>query len=39
VAEGRNPQTTRVRDVMTGEVIHGFDDQDVREAMGAARAS
>jgi len=34
VAEGRNPQTTKVREVMTGEVIHGFDDQDVR---GAAR--
>jgi len=32
VAEGRNPQTTRVREVMTGEVISCFEDQDVQEA-------
>jgi CBS domain-containing protein len=32
VAEGRNPQTTKVGEVMTGEVIYCFEDQDVREA-------
>jgi len=32
VAEGRNPQTTKVREVMSSEVIYGFDDQDVQEA-------
>src|SRR5947209_6996099 len=32
VAEGRNPQTTKVREVMSSEVIFGFDDQDVQEA-------
>src|SRR3712207_742027 len=31
-AEGRDPTTTRVRDVMTPEVIFAYDDQDVREA-------
>jgi len=32
VAEGRNPQTTKVREAMTGKVIYCFDDQDVEEA-------
>jgi CBS domain-containing protein len=32
VAEGRNPQTTKVRDVMSDEVIYCFDDQNVEEA-------
>jgi CBS domain-containing protein len=31
-SEGRDPRTTRVRDIMTGEVFYCFDDQDVREA-------
>jgi CBS domain-containing protein len=31
-SEGRDPRTTRVRDIMTGEVFYAFDDQDVREA-------
>ena len=31
-AAGRDPNTTRVRDVMTPDVIYCFDDQDVREA-------
>lgn len=33
VAEGRDPRTTRVRDVMTDEVRYAFDDQDVEEAV------
>jgi CBS domain-containing protein len=32
VAEGRDPKSTRVRDVMTPEVLYVFEDQDVREA-------
>jgi CBS domain-containing protein len=32
VAEGRDPGTTRVRDVMTPEVVYVFEDQDVQEA-------
>jgi CBS domain-containing protein len=32
VAEGLDPRTTRVRDVMTPEVVWCFDDQDVEEA-------
>src|SRR5437762_13206238 len=32
VAEGRNPMTTRVREVMTPDVVYGFDDQDVQDA-------
>jgi len=32
VAEGRNPQTTKVREAMTGDVIYCFDDQDTEEA-------
>jgi len=32
VAEGRDPFTTLVRDVMTSEVIYGNEKQDVQEA-------
>ena len=32
VAEGRNPATTQVREVMTPEVVYGFDDQDSQDA-------
>lgn len=32
VAEGRDPGTTLVRDVMTPKVIYCFEDQDVSEA-------
>lgn len=32
VAEGRNPQATAVRDVMTPQVIYCFEDQTVEEA-------
>ena len=32
VAEGRHPGTTRVRDVMTPDVVYGFDDQDIQDA-------
>jgi CBS domain-containing protein len=32
VAEGRDPGNTRVRDVMTPEVVYCFEDQDVQEA-------
>ena len=32
VAEGKDPRTTRVREVMTEEIIYGFEDQDVQEA-------
>jgi CBS domain-containing protein len=32
VAEGRDPNATCVRDVMTPEVVYCFEDQDVREA-------
>src|SRR5947208_13187575 len=32
VAAGRDPLTTRVRDVMTPDVVYGFDDQDVQDA-------
>jgi len=32
VAEGRDPTSTRVRDVMTPEVVYCFEDQDVQEA-------
>lgn len=31
-AEGLDPHTTRVADVMTDEVVYAFEDQDVREA-------
>jgi CBS domain-containing protein len=32
VAEGWDPKTTKVQDVMTTEVIYAFEDQDVAEA-------
>ena len=32
VAAGRDPLTTLVRDVMTPDVVYGFDDQDVQDA-------
>jgi CBS domain-containing protein len=31
-AQGRDPKTTPVREVMTEKVIYAFDDQDPREA-------
>ena len=31
VAEGRDPRTTRVKDVMTTEVVYGRTGQDVKE--------
>lgn len=31
-AEGRDPNTTRVRDVMTPDVVYCFEDQDVADA-------
>jgi CBS domain-containing protein len=31
-AEGRDPKTTRVHEVMTPEVVHVFEDDDVSEA-------
>jgi CBS domain-containing protein len=31
-AEGRDPNTTRVREVMTPDIVYCFEDQDVREA-------
>jgi CBS domain-containing protein len=32
VAEGRDPTTTSVRDVMTADLVYCFEDQDVTEA-------
>ena len=32
VAAGRDPLTTQVRDVMTPDVVYGFDDQDIQDA-------
>jgi CBS domain-containing protein len=32
VAAGRDPVTTLVRDVMTPEVVYGFDDQEIADA-------
>lgn len=32
VAQGQDPCTTRVRDVMTPQIIYCFEDQDVEEA-------
>jgi len=32
VAEGRDPLTTEVQDVMTTDVVYCFEDQDVKEA-------
>jgi CBS domain-containing protein len=37
IAEGVNPLTTNVREVMTDEVVCGFDDQDVEEAARTMR--
>lgn len=31
-AEGRDPTKTKVREVMTQEVVYAFEDQDVKEA-------
>jgi CBS domain-containing protein len=33
VAAGRDPLTTQVRDVMTPDVVYGFEDQDVHDAV------
>jgi CBS domain-containing protein len=32
VAEGRDPRTTTVRDVMTPDLVYGFEDQDIQDA-------
>jgi CBS domain-containing protein len=32
VAAGRDPLTTKVREVMTPDVVYGFDDQDIQDA-------
>lgn len=32
VAEGRNPYTTKVRDVMSSKIICCFDDQNIEDA-------
>jgi len=32
VAEGRDPRTTKVQEVMTSEVVYAFEDQDITEA-------
>ena len=32
VAEGRDPATTLVREVMTSDLVYGFEDQDVQDA-------
>src|SRR5205823_7269417 len=31
VAEGRNPSTTKVRDVLTPDIAYCFADEDIRE--------
>lgn len=33
VAEGRDPRSCRVRDIMTPEIIYCFEDQDASEAI------
>ncbi|HZU38759.1 MAG TPA: CBS domain-containing protein [Gemmataceae bacterium] len=33
-ADGRDPTTTKVADVLTPTVVYCFDDQDVKEAAG-----
>jgi CBS domain-containing protein len=38
VAEGRNPQTTKVRDVMSGEVICCYEDQEAEVAAHLMRS-
>lgn len=32
VADGRDPVTTLVREVMTSDIVYGFDDQDLQDA-------
>jgi CBS domain-containing protein len=32
VAAGRDPRTTHVRDIMTPDVVYGFEDQDIQDA-------
>jgi CBS domain-containing protein len=32
VAAGRDPRMTPVRDIMTPDVVYGFEDQDVQDA-------
>lgn len=32
IAEGRDPNQTKVKDIVTPDVIYGFEDQDVNEA-------
>ena len=32
VAEGRDPMTTLVREVMTPDLVYGFEDQDLEDA-------
>jgi CBS domain-containing protein len=32
VADGRDPVTTPVREVMTSDIVYGFDDQDIQDA-------
>jgi len=39
VAEGRNPQSTTVEQVMTRDVVYCFADQDVQEVADAMAAS
>jgi CBS domain-containing protein len=33
VAAGRDPRMTHVRDIMTPDVVYGFEDQDVADAV------
>ena len=33
VAAGRDPRMTQVRDVMTPDVVYGFEDQEVHDAV------
>jgi len=37
VADGRDPKSTTVRDVMTPNLVYAFDDQDVEEAADLMR--
>src|SRR5215510_9128583 len=34
VAEGQDPRTARVKDILTPDVIYCFEDQDVQDAAG-----
>ena len=38
VAEGRDPRTTKVRDVMSGELICCYEDQEVEVAAHLMRS-